>query len=103
MPATQGNNPAPGNPMPLTIALPEGRTLGLTRYGNPTHRAVVVQHGFGSSGLELPVDAALLDRLRLQLLAPDRPGVGQSSVYRPLTFPSFADDVVAMLDVLEAV
>jgi pimeloyl-ACP methyl ester carboxylesterase len=88
-------------PIPLTIRLPDGRTLGLTRYGSPAHRAVVFHHGFGSSGLELPDDAALLARLRLQILAPDRPGVGQSSVYRPLTFPSFADDVVAMLDALE--
>ncbi|WP_216690541.1 alpha/beta hydrolase [Hymenobacter siberiensis] len=96
--------PAPttaGSPTPLTIRLPDGRRLGLTRYGNPAHRAVVFHHGFGSSGLEVPDDAALLARLQLQILAPDRPGVGQSSVYRPLTFPSFADDVVAMLDALE--
>ncbi|GAA3981479.1 alpha/beta hydrolase [Hymenobacter antarcticus] len=89
------------SPTPLTIRLPDGRLLGLTRYGNPAHRAVVFHHGFGSSGLELAADAALLARLRLQILAPDRPGVGQSSVYRRLTFPSFADDVVAMLDALE--
>ena len=88
-------------PTPLTSRLPHGRQLGLTRYGNPAHRAVVFHHGFGSSGLELPNDTALLNRLQLQVLAPDRPGVGQSSVYRPLTFPSFADDVVAMLDALE--
>ena len=88
-------------PTPLTIRLPDGRLLGLTRYGNPAHRAVVFHHGFGSSGLELPPDDALLNRLQLQLLAPDRPGVGQSSVYRRLTFPSFANDVVAMLDALE--
>ena len=88
-------------PTPLTIRLPDGRRLGLTRYGNPAHQAVVFHHGFGSSGLELPNDAALLDRLQLQLLAPDRPGVGQSSVYHRLTFPSFANDVVAMLDALE--
>ena len=94
-------SPAAGSPTPLTIRLPDGRRLGLTRYGNPAHRAVVFHHGFGSSGLELPADAALLARLQLQILAPDRPGVGQSSVYRPLTFPSFADDVVAMLDALE--
>ncbi|WP_226163279.1 alpha/beta fold hydrolase [Hymenobacter terricola] len=92
--------PDPGSPTPLTIRLPDGRTLGLTRYGHPAHRAVVFHHGFGSSGLELPNDAVLLARLQLQLLAPDRPGVGQSSVYRRLTFPSFADDVVAMLDAL---
>ena len=92
---------APGSPLPLTVRLPDGRTLGLTRYGNPAHRPVIFHHGFGSSGLELPNDAALLARLRLQLLAPDRPGVGQSGVYRRLTFPSFADDVVALLDALE--
>ena len=91
---------APGSPVPFTVILPDGRRLGLTRYGNPAHRAVVFHHGFGSSGLELPNDAPLLARLRLQLLAPDRPGVGQSSVYRRLTFPSFADDVVVMLDAL---
>ena len=94
-------HPAAGSPTPLVIALPDGRRLGLTRYGNPAHRAVVFHHGFGSSGRELPDDAALLARLQLQILAPDRPGVGQSSVYRALTFPSFADDVVAMLDALE--
>ncbi|MDQ2794918.1 MAG: alpha/beta hydrolase, partial [Bacteroidota bacterium] len=87
-------------PTPLTVRLPDGRTLGLTRYGDPAHRAVVFHHGFGSSGLEVPDDPALLARLQLQILAPDRPGVGQSSVYRRLTFPSFADDVVAMLDAL---
>ena len=92
---------APGSPTPLTIRLPDGRALGLTRYGSPAHRAVVFQHGFGSSGLELPNDAALLARLRLQILAPDRPGGGRSSVYRRLTFPSFADDGAAMLDALE--
>ena len=93
--------PAPRPPEPLTIRLPDGRRLGLTRYGDPAHRPVVFHHGFGSSGLELPPNVALLARLRLQLLAPDRPGGGRSSVYRSLTFPSFADDVVAMLDALE--
>ena len=94
--------PSPtGSPTPLTVRLPDGRTLGLTRYGSPAHRAVVYHHGFGTSGRGLPDDAALLARLQLQILAPDRPGTGQSSVYRPLTFPSFADDVVAMLDALE--
>ena len=101
MPAFQGTDSPCGHPTPLTVRLPDGRLLGLTRYGHPAHRVVLFHHGFGSSGLELPDDAALLARLQLQILASDRPGVGQSSVYRPLTFPSFADDVVAMLDALE--
>ena len=103
MSASQGIDSTSGHPTPLTIRLPDGRTLGLTRYGSPAHRPVVFHHGFGSSGLELLPDAALLARLKLQILAPDRPGVGQSDVYRPLTFPSFADDVVAMLAALEIV
>ena len=89
-----------GSPTPFTVRLPDGRRLGLTRYGNPAHRALVFHHGFGTSSRMLPHDAALLARLKLQILAPDRPGVGQSSVYRRLTFPSFADDVAAALDAL---
>ncbi|MBF9222568.1 alpha/beta fold hydrolase [Hymenobacter ruricola] len=90
-----------GRPTPLALRLPDGRRLGLTRYGNPAHRPVVFHHGFGSSGLELPDEPALLARRQLQIVAFDRPGVGQSSVYRPLTFSSFADDVAAALDALD--
>ena len=61
--------PAPPLPAALAVRLPDGRALGLTRYGDPAHRAVVFQHGFGSSGLEVPPDAALLARLQLQVLA----------------------------------
>ncbi|UOQ98444.1 alpha/beta hydrolase [Hymenobacter sp. 5317J-9] len=93
-------SPATGSPTPITVRLPDGRRLGLTRYGNPAHRPVVFHHGFGSSGLELPDEPALLARLQLQLLAFDRPGVGQSDVYRRLSFPSFADDVVVALEAL---
>ncbi|ALW84685.1 hypothetical protein AUC43_06085 [Hymenobacter sedentarius] len=100
MPDAHGASPTQALFTPLTVKLPDGRTLGLTRYGNPAHQVAVFHHGFGSSSLELPPTVALLDRLQLQILAPDRPGVGASSVYRPLTFPSFADDVVAMLDTL---
>jgi pimeloyl-ACP methyl ester carboxylesterase len=100
MPDLWSSRPAHA-PAPLTLRLPDGRRLGLTRYGNPAHRAVVFHHGFGSSSLELPNDEELLDHLQLQILAFDRPGVGESSVYRRLTFPSFADDVAAALNALE--
>jgi pimeloyl-ACP methyl ester carboxylesterase len=100
MPDAPGTTLPVASATPLTVRLPDGRRLGLTRFGNPAHRAAVFHHGFGSSGLTVPPAPALLARLQLQLLAPDRPGVGQSDVYRRLTFPSFADDVVAMLDAL---
>jgi len=87
-------------PASLRVRLPDGRQLGLIRYGSPQHRPVVFHHGFGSSGLELPPSTELLAQLGLQILAPDRPGVGHSDVYRRLSFPSFADDVHAALEAL---
>ncbi|SFQ21663.1 alpha/beta fold hydrolase [Hymenobacter arizonensis] len=100
MPQPLGHSAADALRTPLTVRLPDGRRLGFTRYGNPAHQVVVFHHGFGSSSLELPPSVALLNRLKLQLLAPDRPGVGESDVYRRLTFPSFAHDVAAALDAL---
>lgn len=100
MPEPQESGDAFDSPAPLTVRLPDGRALGLTRYGNPAHPAAVFHHGFGSSGLELPPAPVLLARLGVQLLAPDRPGVGRSDVYRRLTFASFAADTVATLDAL---
>ena len=100
MAALCGSRPATSGPVPLTISLPYGRTLGPVRYGQPGHQTVVFHHGFDSSELELPPAPALLARLKLQILPPDRPGVDQSDVYRHLTFPSFTADAVAMLDAL---
>ncbi|GAA4502090.1 alpha/beta hydrolase [Hymenobacter ginsengisoli] len=90
----------PGHPEPLVVHLPDGRRLGLTRYGDPSHPVAVFHHGFGSSSLELPPAPALLASLGLQVVALDRPGVGHSDVYRRLSFPSFAADTVAVLDAL---
>ena len=61
--------PAAGSPTPLPLRLPKDCTLGLTRYGDPAHRAVVFHHGFGSPGLELPGDASLLGQ-PVHLLSP---------------------------------
>jgi pimeloyl-ACP methyl ester carboxylesterase len=87
-------------PVSFTVRLPDGRRLGLTRYGQPGHRPLVFHHGFGSSSLELPPAPALLARLGVQVLALDRPGVGQSDVYRRHTFASFAAETIAVLDAL---
>ncbi|SHI88382.1 Pimeloyl-ACP methyl ester carboxylesterase [Hymenobacter daecheongensis DSM 21074] len=85
---------------PLTISLPDGRRLGLTRYGSPAHPAVIFHHGYASSGLSVPACAALLAELQLQILAPDRPGVGQSGVDEDMTLASSAADVVFACEAL---
>ncbi|GAA3929789.1 alpha/beta hydrolase [Hymenobacter algoricola] len=86
---------------PLTVSLPDGRRLGLTRYGNPAHPAVIFHHGYASSGLSVPPCAALLAELQLQVLAPDRPGAGHSDVDENLTLDSFAADVLGAVDALQ--
>jgi len=85
---------------PLTVTLPDHRQLGLTRYGDPAHPAVIFHHGYASSGLSVPECAALLAELGLQVLAPDRPGVGHSDVDEKLTLASFAADVVFAVEAL---
>ncbi|QKG58135.1 alpha/beta hydrolase [Hymenobacter sp. BRD128] len=101
MPDPSGSTPDMlGRPVPLTVRLPDGRRLGLTRYGDPSHPVAVFHHGFGSSSLELPPAPVLLASLGLQVLALDRPGVGQSDVYRRHTFATFAAETVAVLDAL---
>lgn len=92
--------PIPTAAQPLNISLPDGRQLGLTRYGNSAHPAVIFHHGYASSGLSVPDCAELLTELGLQVLAPDRPGAGQSSVDENMTLASFAADVVYAVDAL---
>jgi pimeloyl-ACP methyl ester carboxylesterase len=84
----------------LLVPLPDGRRMGLTRYGNPAHPVVLFHHGFGSSSLDVPPCAALLAKLGVQIIAPDRPGIGPSDVDRRLSFESVAADIVFALDAL---
>ncbi|MCB2407815.1 alpha/beta fold hydrolase [Hymenobacter lucidus] len=85
----------------VLVALPDQRQLELLRYGDPTHPAAVFHHGYASSGLSIPPNAELLQQLGLQILAPNRPGVGRSDVHRAMTLESFAADVVFALDALQ--
>jgi len=88
-------------PLFVTLPLPDGRQLGVLRFGNPAHPAVLYQHGFGTSGLAIPPDAGLLRRLGLQVLAPDRPGVGASTPHPQQTYGSFAADVRQAVEALD--
>ncbi|TGD82366.1 alpha/beta fold hydrolase [Hymenobacter wooponensis] len=85
----------------VTISLPDQRTLSLRRYGNPKHPAVLFFHGYASSCLGVPDVPAVLSRLGLQVLAPDRPGVGQSTAPEHTTLELVAADAVAALDALD--
>lgn len=85
----------------VLVALPDKRQLELIRYGDPAHPAALFHHGYASSGLSIPPNAELLQQLKLQILAPNRPGVGRSDVHRAMTLESFAADVIFALDALQ--
>lgn len=57
-----------------SIALPDGRRVAYEEYGSPDGHPVVYCHGTPGSRLS----AALLDDQSVRVIAPDRPGVGES-------------------------
>ena len=82
------------------VRLPDGRRMGVAMHGDPEGRPVVLNHGTPASRLGFEfVDAPARAR-GVRVLCPDRPGIGRSDP-RPLrTLAEWADDTVALADVL---
>ncbi len=84
----------------LTLRLPDGRTLGYARYGDPDGTPVVYHHG----GLSCRRDIAFADaRLRergVQVLAPDRPGTGTSTRRPGMRIADVFADTRVLVDTL---
>jgi pimeloyl-ACP methyl ester carboxylesterase len=87
-----------------SIELPDGRMLCYNLFGSAEGRPVLYFHGTPSSRLEplLPsiygVDIiSVLNKLQLQLIAIDRPGIGFSTFHPEGTILSFAEDAAELL------
>jgi len=80
------------------IELSDGRRLAYRDYGDPEGRPVLAFHeGLGSS--LLPPGSDLRARaLGLRLIAPERPGFGQSDPRSDYSFDGVAEDVVELAD-----
>jgi len=80
------------------MALSDGRSLAYRDYGDPQGRAVLAFHeGLGSS--LLPPGSDLRARaLGLRVIAPERPGFGQSDPRPDYSFDGVADDMVELAD-----
>jgi pimeloyl-ACP methyl ester carboxylesterase len=81
-----------------TITLADGRTLGYAEYGDANGDALFFFHGLPGSrklGGVLDEDAASLG---VRIVAPERPGFGQSTFEPTRTFASWADDVRQLAD-----
>ena len=83
------------------LTLPDNRQLAYAEYGNPNGHPVFYFHGGGTSRLEplLLGDEAFI-HLGLRLIAPDRPGIGQSDFQLNRGFSDWTKDVTCLADVL---
>ncbi|MBB6098042.1 pimeloyl-ACP methyl ester carboxylesterase [Deinobacterium chartae] len=84
-----------------TLTLPDGRTLAYSDLGPEGGLPVLHQHAHPGSRLELhayPDLEALLHRLNLRLITPDRPGIGESSPRADHSFLGWSDDLLALAD-----
>lgn len=80
------------------VPLPDGRTLACLELGDPGGAALLYFHGFPGSRREGRLAADAGARLGLRVLAPDRPGFGESTFLAGRTIGSWAEDVAALAD-----
>jgi pimeloyl-ACP methyl ester carboxylesterase len=91
-----GLRPSPGEADPAfgKISLRDGRTLAYMDRGPRNGTPILYFHGFQGSRLErTPGLDAILDRLNIRLIAPDRPGIGLSTPSHARTIVGWAADV----------
>ncbi len=82
------------------IEVADGRRLAYCRLGDPAGAAVMSFHGGLSCRLEIGFAAALCRELGVDLIAPDRPGIGLSDFQPRRTLLGWAHDVETLADAL---
>ena len=80
------------------IRLADGRTLAYLVWGVSGGSPVMYFHGYPGSRLEGRLAADAARRLRLRLVAPDRPGFGESTFQPGRTIGAWAADVAELAD-----
>jgi len=91
-----GLRPSPGESDPAfgKISLRDGRTLAYMDRGPRNGTPILYFHGFQGSRLErFPGLDAILEKLNVRLIAPDRPGLGLSTPSHARTIVGWAGDV----------
>ena len=83
------------------ITLPDGRKLSYAEFGKRDGYPVIHFHGNVSSRLEpLLLGDELISQFGLRLIAPDRPGMGQSDFQPNHGFSDYPKDIVFLADTL---
>jgi pimeloyl-ACP methyl ester carboxylesterase len=85
-----------------TLTLPGGRILSYAIYGSPVPRTTAFYfHAYPSSRKEGKLWHSAAAKLSLRLIAPDRPGMGNSSFQVNRTLLNWPADVLAIADHLK--
>ncbi|MEZ5206350.1 MAG: alpha/beta hydrolase [Acidimicrobiales bacterium] len=83
---------------PETCELADGRVLAYDELGDPDGTCVISCHGGLSSRLDVAPAHDAAQRLGIRLIAPDRPGVGGSTIQPGRTLLDWPTDVAALAD-----
>ena len=83
-----------------TLRLPDGRLLSYAEYGAPAGRPLFFFHGGNDSRLEAALLQETAGELGIRVIAPDRPGYGQSDFQPGRTFGHWPSDVARLADAL---
>jgi pimeloyl-ACP methyl ester carboxylesterase len=85
-----------------SLTLKNGRVLSYAIYGSPVpHTSVFYFHSFASSRKEAKIWHTAAAKLGVRLVAPDRPGLGNSSPQPGRTFLDWPKDVIALANHLK--
>lgn len=84
-----------------TIKLKDGRALGYAEYGDPHGKPVFFLHGWPSSRMHAENMAEAAKKLKIRLIAPDRPGMGLSTYEPDRTLLDYPDDILELADQLK--
>jgi pimeloyl-ACP methyl ester carboxylesterase len=82
------------------VSLSDGRRLGYASYGDPAGVAVLHFHGWPGSHLDFAPNHEPAQRAGAQVIAVDRPGVGDSDFRAERRLADWPKDVTALVDAL---
>jgi pimeloyl-ACP methyl ester carboxylesterase len=85
---------------PQTVVGPDGRSIGVARWGDLGGTALLMLHGTPGSRLTRPPDGDALRRAGLHVVTYDRPGYGASDRAPGRRVVDCVADVVAVMDAL---
>lgn len=84
------------------LTLPDGRKMAYAEFGQPDGHPVIYCHAAPSSRFEpLIIGEEVFRQYGLRMIAPDRPGMGESDFQPKREFSDWVDDVVFLADTLK--